>query len=143
MNIGDKLNKLILISKITKKELSDCSGVPLTTIDSIIRRNSKKVDCDTLQKLADALGVKIAYFFSRPSDNPAITLSTDECEIVLRHRFLDDMGKKLVDIVLNHEVSRVENIVNVKFEILTGDVSEAKQAEVDIDELNSAINELQ
>ncbi len=143
MNIGDKLNKLILISKITKKELSDCSGVPLTTIDSIIRRNSKKVDCDTLQKLADALGVEIAYFFSRPSDNPAITLSADECEIVLRHRFLDDMGKKLVDIVLNHEVSRVENIVNVKFEILTGDVSEAKQAEVDIDELNSAINELQ
>ena len=117
MNIGDKLQRLMLVSRISKKELSERCDVPLTTIDSIIRRKSKKVDCDTLQKLADGLGVELVYFFSRTKDNLGISLSPEESDFVMKYRFLDDVGKDLINIVLQHEVARIESKVNAKLDI--------------------------
>jgi len=143
MNIGDKLHKLMLVSKISKKELAERSGVPLTTIDSMIRRKSKKVDCDTLKKLANALGIELVYFFSGTKDKSGISLSPEESDIIMKIRFLDNVGKDLIKMVLNHEVARVENIVNIKLEISTADSDETIYTDVDIDELKEALKELE
>lgn len=50
-----------------QSELARITGIPKTTINSIIARNNKNVDFSQMEKIADALNVPIEYFFDRES----------------------------------------------------------------------------
>lgn len=56
-----KLNTLIDGKKITKAQVCRCTGLSRTALDSILSGGDFKVS--NLEKLADALKVKISYFF--------------------------------------------------------------------------------
>ena len=62
MGIGSKLTKLMKEQDTNANELASKAGVPPTTIYSLIRRDSNRVDIDSLIKIARALGVTAEYF---------------------------------------------------------------------------------
>lgn len=50
--------------KMSQEELADKSGISRTTISLIENGNSTTIKLRTLQKLAEALGVSVEYFFT-------------------------------------------------------------------------------
>lgn len=62
MGIGNKLEKLLEEHELSVAELSRLSGVPQTTIYSVIQRNSKKIDINALISISRQLGVAPEYF---------------------------------------------------------------------------------
>ena len=64
MGIGSKLSALMAEQETNANELSKITGVPAQTIYSLIRRDAKKVDIDSLIKIAHALGTTADYFCS-------------------------------------------------------------------------------
>ena len=67
MGIGSKLTKLMKEQDTNANELASKAGVPPTTIYSLIRRDSNRVDIDSLIKIASALGVTAEYFCNEES----------------------------------------------------------------------------
>ena len=64
MGIGEKLDELLKSKNISKSVLARKTGIPYTTICSIISRDGSKVKMDTLVKIAEELGVPLEYFFT-------------------------------------------------------------------------------
>ena len=60
MGTGENLKRILSKKGMTIKGLSEISGVPLNTLYSITKRDSKNTRSATLQKIADALGVHIS-----------------------------------------------------------------------------------
>lgn len=56
-----KVNSLIKSNRFTKVELSKQSGLSKMTIDKILKGG--EVNVSSLESLANALGVKVGYFF--------------------------------------------------------------------------------
>lgn len=79
MGIGNKLEKLLEEHELTVAELSRLSGVPQTTIYSVIQRNSKKIDINALISISRQLGVAPEYF---GDDEPQVSAcpSPDLCQ---------------------------------------------------------------
>ena len=61
MGIGAKIKELIKTRNITIKQLAEITGIPVNTLYSIIKRDSERVRAETVQTLADALGVTPSY----------------------------------------------------------------------------------
>lgn len=70
MGIGDKLQDLIDKRHRNVNDLSKVTGIPASTIYSIIRRNNTKVDLSDLQIIADELCVTLDYFSDSPNKFP-------------------------------------------------------------------------
>ena len=70
MGIGSKLTDLMKERDTNANELAAKAGVPPTTIYSLIRRDSNRVDIDSLIKIAKALGVTAEYFCNDTSEKP-------------------------------------------------------------------------
>ncbi|WP_405320113.1 helix-turn-helix domain-containing protein [Frisingicoccus sp.] len=70
MGIGSKLTKLMKERNTNANELSSKAGVPATTIYSLIKRDSNRVDIDSLIKIARALGVTAEYFCNEDQPTP-------------------------------------------------------------------------
>ncbi len=69
MGIGSKLTQLMKEQNTNANELARKAGVPATTIYSLIKRDSSRVDIDALIKIARALGVTSDYFSDDYIDN--------------------------------------------------------------------------
>lgn len=66
--LGEKLKMLLKERGLRQTDLARITGIPKTTINSIIMRNNKGVDFSAMEKIADALGVPIEYFMERYSN---------------------------------------------------------------------------
>lgn len=62
MGIGEKLETLLKEKNRNANDISTATGIPASTIYSIIRRNNSKVDLAVLQVIARELGVTLEYF---------------------------------------------------------------------------------
>ena len=63
--VADRISKCI--GKISEYQLSILSGVPYSTIKSIMQRKTKSVDLKTIILLADGLGIKPSEFIDDDS----------------------------------------------------------------------------
>ena len=75
MGIANKLIKLMKEQNTNANELASKAGVPPTTIYSLIRRDSNRVDIDSLIKIARALGVTADYFCSEEIESKPQTIA--------------------------------------------------------------------
>lgn len=67
--LGEKINELLQKRGMRQTDLARITGIPKTTINSIITRNNKSVDFSAMERISDALGVPIEYFKeSTPND---------------------------------------------------------------------------
>ena len=62
MGIGLKFKKLLSIRGKTVGDVAKATGIPPSTLYSIISRDNNKIDIDMLFVLSDELGVKVDYF---------------------------------------------------------------------------------
>ena len=61
MGIGTRLKQIIKEINMTIKQLAEITGIPVNTLYSIVKRDSDRVRANTIQALADALGVTPTY----------------------------------------------------------------------------------
>ena len=67
MGIGTNLKRLLAIKKMSIKELSEKTGIPVNTLYSITRRDSGSTKTDYLKSISAALGVGIDELISVPA----------------------------------------------------------------------------
>lgn len=87
MGIGILLKDLILKQKTSVPDVSRATGVPATTIYSIIKRDSKNANISDLYKVAHHLGVTLDYFYNgETDDNSNLFLTEHEKAIISAYR---------------------------------------------------------
>ncbi len=108
MNILDKIEYLMKRDKIkNRKQLSELSGIPYTTLAGFYTKGYDKMKLSTLKSLADFFGVTIDYlgrdeitdynFNLRPiSPKEAVILASDEEKLVKDYRGLNEQGQAVV-----------------------------------------------
>ncbi|TAM07262.1 MAG: LexA family transcriptional regulator [Paraburkholderia sp.] len=71
MNLAERLDFAMKARRVeSQSALSRASGVPQPTINRILKGTTTKPDTDTLQKLADALEVSLAWLVDETGDGP-------------------------------------------------------------------------
>lgn len=90
MGIGTKIKELLLFKGISVKELSEKTGIPASTIYSIIKRDNNTVQTDILIKMANVLDV--------PVDDLMSTITWDLSNLVkLVEKTYTEGKKKQID----------------------------------------------
>lgn len=95
MAIGKKLETLLQIKHIKPGTLAATTGINKNTIYSIIKRDNEMVNMGTLDKIANALGVSIDYFFD---DDVEMLLETAEKKQLVDLNELDEKDREFVDL---------------------------------------------
>ena len=92
--IGDKLQSVLDIKGIKPGSLASMTGIPKSTIYSIIKRNNKNVEFSVIERISDALGVPVEFFYDRDGNGafgdekkPA-TANSDELDVELIKRLM-------------------------------------------------------
>lgn len=86
MGMGNHLKDILSMKGISIKELSKQTGIPVNTLYSITKRDTKNIRVENLQKIADALGFNVntliswdsnkTYDLNTEVDSPALKLET-------------------------------------------------------------------
>ena len=105
VGIGNTLNQLIKLRGTNVNELSQKIGVAPTTIYSLIKRDSKKVDIEILIKLSKALNVTAEYFYNCEMSNN--TLNNKETILLEHYNKLNEKGK-------DEAIKRVSELTEIK-----------------------------
>jgi len=103
---GSKLKEILAQKGITVSELARRVDVPQQTLYSMVKRDNQKVDFDLMVKICTELNVPVESMcegINMPSMPDA-----EELELVSRYRNLDNSGRRLIDLVLDHELSRLD-----------------------------------
>lgn len=75
MGIGARLVELMEKRKINTNELANMIGVPPTTLYSMIKRDSNRIDIDLIIKISHALGMTADEFLSGEAQEAPSTLA--------------------------------------------------------------------
>lgn len=59
MNLGETIGELTQKSNLNLRQLAMKAGISYSTLYAIVKRKSKRMDIDALQRIADALGVSV------------------------------------------------------------------------------------
>ncbi len=68
MNIGRRIKSVLKEKNLNVRQLSAKTGIPATTIYSIISRERDSVNTDLLTKIADGLGISWVELVATPVD---------------------------------------------------------------------------
>lgn len=110
MSFGTRLRDARKAKKLTQKELASKIRAAHNSISNW-ENDQNMPDPDTIQNLCWALDVQPNYFFNVDTTSPtpptivtpALSLSEEEQDIIVKYRCLDERGKSAVLNVLNHE----------------------------------------
>lgn len=111
MKIGEFLQKHLDEAKISQAELARRSGVPASTISSIINRNNDRVAIEMMLKICEVLNCDLEEYIDSlkkktVTDSTKMSFSQNELQHIKKYRTLDEYGKEVVDSVLDIEAKR-------------------------------------
>lgn len=111
MSFNKKVIKLLKDKKKTKAQLAKAAGIPYTTLDSMLKRDSETSRLETIYKIADYLDVAVEELvFDDISRSTKKTELTDtELFLIENYRSIDERGKNAVNAMLSYEVSRIKS----------------------------------
>ena len=69
MGIGMRIKEAAQARGITLRKLAEYAGISYNTLYSITKRDSERVDPETVKRIADALHVTIPYFYGMDDIN--------------------------------------------------------------------------
>lgn len=103
---GSTLKKILSEQGMNISELARRLNVPSQTLYSMVKRDNQKVDFDMMVHICAELGVPV----ERMCEDVSLPRMPDlrEWQLVSKYRRLTDHGKKLVDIVIDHELERTD-----------------------------------
>lgn len=107
MNFTDKLNLLMEKKNIRISDLSRGSGIPYTTIDGFYKKGYNNIKLSTLRQLSEYFGVSIDYLVNDNCDIKNSETDSEENDLLIKYRCLDDKGKQEVSAVLETNYERV------------------------------------
>ena len=105
MELGELLTKYRKEAGFTIDELAEKSGVPKGTINKIIAGTTKAPTLENVRALAYAMGKTLDDFDTAKKSRTV--LPAPELELLKRYRALDAHGKRMVEMVLEAETSRM------------------------------------
>lgn len=110
LTFGEKIREARKAKKYTQKQLADKIGAKHNSI-SDWENNKNRPDPDTIELLCEVLDISPNYLLAR-SENE---FSPAEKLIIKQYRDLDNHGQKMVNAILEKELSRTKQI-NVLYE---------------------------
>ncbi len=110
MSFNKKVVKLLREKKKTKAQLAKAAGIPYTTLDSMLKRDSDATRLATIFKIADYLDVTVEelVFDGISHGNKKHELAESEQILLENYRSVDERGKSAVNALLSHEASRIK-----------------------------------
>ena len=107
--IGSTLKKLLASRGMSAGDLARQIEMPVQTLYSIIRRDNMKIDFEMLLRICEVLDVPVEAFC--PDGSAAYervgTLQEPEWTLIGKYRALDEHGRKITDLVVDEELSRL------------------------------------
>lgn len=95
---------------LTQEQLATMIGVAKPTYNGYEKGNSEP-NMLTLTKIMNVLEVDADFLFQdEVLQRKENTASPSEMDMVKKYRSLDDHGKKLIDVVLEHEIKRIDQL---------------------------------
>lgn len=110
MERGEYLLKIMGERGYNAMSLAKASGVPYTTIRSMIERNLSNASIDNVLRIGKVLGVDAETLGDPKSSSAEIdgpTFSKEAQVVAVKYDKLDDKGKHTVDTVLDMEYNRI------------------------------------
>lgn len=112
MGIGAILQNLLKEKNRNVNEVSVATGVSPSTLYSIIKRDSMSANIQDLYKVAHYLGVSLDYFYAGVNaplkQKSASPLPDEALQVAADYNTLDQHGRRVVRVVLNEELVRIE-----------------------------------
>lgn len=107
MSFNKKVVKLLKEKKKTKAQLAKAAGIPYTTLDSMLKRETETSRLATIYKIAEYLEVTVEelVFDKSPDGDVADVFTQEEKEFVKSLRTIDGRGRDNVLSALYHELS--------------------------------------
>ena len=111
MSFNKKILKLLKEKKKTKAELAKAAGIPYTTLDSMLKRDSDTSRLATIYKIAEYLGVSVEelVFDNYQPTEVAEKFTDEEKELIRDYRKIDTRGKSAVMSVIKHELEYMQS----------------------------------
>lgn len=104
MSFSQKIIELLKEKHMTKAELAKAAGIPYTTLDSMLKRDSDSLRLQSIFKIADHLGVTVEQLvFDSNMQSSGFVLGDTEKSLISEFRRLDNRGKSAVMNLLHHE----------------------------------------
>ena len=112
MSFNKKIVKLLKEKKKTKAELAKAAGIPYTTLDSMLKRDSETSRLETIYKIAEYLDVTVEELvFDKPvSTLKSDSFTEDEKNLIMDFRLIDERGRSAVMASLKHEKSVIDRM---------------------------------
>ena len=94
MSFSEKVSRLLKENGMTKAALAKESGIPYTTLDSMLKRDTDTSRLEVIFRMAKALGTSVeALVFDEESED---SISPEEKRILELYSLLDSRGKNTV-----------------------------------------------
>ena len=103
---GSMLKEILNQQGITVSELARRVGVHPQTLYSMVKRDNQKVDFDLMMRICTELKVPVESM-CEGCETTAMP-DGEEMNLVRRYRRLDTAGKSLANLVIDHELRRIE-----------------------------------
>lgn len=120
MTTAEKIRAMIDESNLTQKAFAEKAGIRPTTLNSILKNDTKNIKLDTLRGICEAFGVTLDYLMDDTVVDKEegkywdLVLTGPEGRLITNYRRLDAHGRRIVDIIVDEEVSRVELVAEEK-----------------------------
>lgn len=102
MSFSKKINRLLKENGMSKAALAKESGIPYTTLDSMLKRETDTARLATIFRIAKALGTSVeALVFDEEEAEPSMTL--EEKKVLELYSLLDARGRNTVLSLLEKE----------------------------------------
>lgn len=105
----ERINELKKIKGLTNPQLSQLTGIAISTLDKITSGTNKNPKLETLQLICRALDCTLDDLDDYSKFDK---FSTKETQIIKKYRVLDEHGKKAVDNLLDNEYDRCTTVTH-------------------------------
>jgi transcriptional regulator with XRE-family HTH domain len=119
-DLGDRIRRLRRQQNVTLAELSERSGVPLSTLSKIENAHVKKTSADNLFKIARGLGV----FFERLVEHRPATVVTTGRRVITRRESAEKYCTEIYDYFAHSADLLKKRMVPLRMRVKTRDVPE-------------------
>lgn len=106
MSVGSALLRLLTINNVTITEVAKQTGVPKSTLYSIVQRNSNRADLTDMLKVARYFGVSLDYF----GMGDFAEIEDASCEDAVSYHIIGEVAAGFNSLAIEEETGEIEQI---------------------------------
>ena len=113
MHIGEKISFLLESNDMKQKELAKIVNISPSALSDLLNGKTKKLDILKARDISKVLGCSLDFLLDdsfTENTNDDLYFSVREKEFIKKYRFLDEHGKTIINIILDTEFDRCEEI---------------------------------